>query len=61
MASSGDINNAWKDGFIEGYKSVKGTIPSVPPRPGGYPSGVTDPVSYFYRLGYDAGTQKANH
>ena len=61
MASSSECNNAWKSGFIEGYKSVKGTVPSVPSRPGSYPSGVKDPVSYFYRLGYDAGIQKATH
>jgi hypothetical protein len=59
MASSSDCNAAWTKGYIEGYKSVKGTIPSVPSRPGSYPATTTDPIAYFYRSGYSAGLAKA--
>lgn len=58
MATSEECNQAWKDGYISGFKSVRGTIPSVPSRPGSHPPGV-DPLAYYYQKGYEAGLAKA--
>jgi hypothetical protein len=59
MATSNDCSNAWREGYIAGYKSIKGTIPGVPARPAAIPAGIRDPVDYFYRLGYERGQQAA--
>jgi hypothetical protein len=60
VATSGECNEAWKKGFINGYKSLKGTTPSIPTRPGSIPSGVTNSIEYFYGLGYNAGMNAAS-
>ena len=60
MATSEQCNQAWKDGYSAGYKSIRGTLPAIPPRPATYPPGVDDPIRYFYQIGYVAGIAKAN-
>ena len=59
MATSSECGTAWTNGYIAGYKSIKGMIPSVPARPGGIPPNVTNAIDYFYKLGYSAGVQAA--
>lgn len=58
---SEDINEAWLRGYTDGYKSVTGRIPSIPPRPGSIPAGVADPVEYFYQQGYKLGKQNGEY
>ena len=58
MATSEECNRAWKDGYISGFQSISGTIPSVPARPGSHPPGV-DPLAFYYQKGYEAGVTKA--
>lgn len=58
MATSHECDKAWRDGYIDGYKSIRSTIPSVPTRPGSHPSGV-DPVGYYYQKAYELGASKA--
>lgn len=59
MATSSECSTAWKNGYVAGYKSIKGMIPAIPARPAGIPAGVKNATDYFYRLGYDAGIQAA--
>jgi hypothetical protein len=59
MATSNECSTAWTNGYVAGYKSIKGMIPAVPARPAGIPSGVTNATDYFYKLGYAAGVQAA--
>jgi len=54
MATSEECNDAWEDGYKGGYRKVKGTNPSVPPRP----STGKDPEQYR-KDGYQAGKAKA--
>lgn len=56
-----DINEAWKSGYIKGYKDVTGKIPSIPPRPGSIPAGITDPIKYFYQQGYELGKRNGEY
>ena len=58
MATSEECNQAWKNGYIAGYKSIKGSTPSIPCRPGTYPPSV-DPIQYFHSQGFAAGVAKA--
>jgi hypothetical protein len=58
MATSEQCNQAWTQGYIAGYRSIRGGTPSVPSRPGTSPPGV-DPIRYFYDKGFDAGVAKA--
>jgi hypothetical protein len=50
MSTSEEVNNAWNRGYTEGWKEVKSTIPTIPPRPGSFPSGV-NAVNYYYKEG----------
>ncbi len=54
-----DINEAWRSGYIKGYKGITGHIPPVPARPGSVPAGVFNQVEHFYKLGYSAGREAA--
>jgi hypothetical protein len=59
MATSEECNQAWKNGYIAGYQSIKGRIiPPIPCRPGTYPPSV-NPIQYFHSLGFAAGVAKA--
>ena len=58
MATSEQCNEAWKNGFIAGHRTVRNTIPPIPPRPASHPGGV-DPIDYFYRKGYELGVERA--
>jgi hypothetical protein len=58
MTTSSECSTAWHNGYVAGYKSIKGTIPAVPARPA-RPSNVTNAIDYYYKLGYSAGVQAA--
>lgn len=51
MATSEELDDAWKRGFLAGVRQFRLTVPTIPPRPGTIPSGVGDPIKYFYDEG----------
>ncbi len=57
MASSEQSHQAWKKGYIDGYRTIKSTIPSIPSMPS-YPGSV-DPITYYYNLGREKGIDAA--
>ena len=58
MVTSEHCNEAWKRGYIDGYKKFKSGSPSIPTRPASYPPSV-DPLKYYYDAGYTAGIQES--
>ena len=64
MSKSQAANDGWREGVIAGYQSVRGrgVSPSIPSRPGTYPSNVIsaqDVYDYFYKIGFERGVEKA--
>jgi len=57
-ASLEDCDKAWSEGYINGYTFVRGTVPAVPPTPA-LPSGISDPVGYYRKLGREHGVADA--
>ena len=57
MGSLNNINEAWKTGYINGYKEITGKIPSIPPRPSSVPAGIFNQIEYFYQKGYVLGRE----
>lgn len=50
-----DINEAWQEGFTEGWRSILPTLPSIPDRPGPAPDGEGDQLKRYYDEGYYQG------
>lgn len=57
-ASSEECDKAWREGYIDGFAFVSGTVPKVPQRPP-LPSGINDPVRYYRNLGREHGASDA--
>lgn len=62
MSRFKDPNDAWEQGYRDGWQSIKkSSIPSYPGRQGGVPAGITDQCDYYYEkahaLGQDAAMQ----
>jgi hypothetical protein len=54
-----DTNEAWRNGYTDGYQEIKGVRPQIPARPGSVPVGAANQVDYFYQLGYRIGKEAA--
>lgn len=53
-------SEAWKNGVIDGFQSVKpGLIPTIPSYPASVPAGERNQASYYYELGYKKGREMA--
>ncbi len=50
--TSEECTQAWIEGYAEGYGP---TVGGIPPRPGGIPSGVTNPLKHFRDEGFRQG------
>lgn len=60
MVTSDDLSEAWKQGYIKGWQTIKPTIPSIPTRTASYPAGIMDPITYFYNKGFELGKYNAS-
>lgn len=58
MTTSDECNKAWGQGYTDGWRQYKSTLPSIPARPASIPAGV-DPLEYFYEEGYASGKEAA--
>jgi len=58
MVKLEDVRDSWTRGYIEGYKSITGTIPTVPPKPG-VPAGETDVGRWYREEGFKRGVAAA--
>ncbi|QWE25527.1 hypothetical protein FD977_04610 [Polynucleobacter sp. AP-Elch-400A-B2] len=55
MHNFNDINEAWKQGFIDGCIDVKGTYTGVPPIPILKVKPGEDPIDVYYKDGFAKG------
>ncbi|OYY19030.1 MAG: hypothetical protein B7Y05_04435 [Polynucleobacter sp. 24-46-87] len=60
MSRFKDIHDAWKQGFTDGWQSIKkSSIPGIPPLEDGVPAGVIDQNEYYYEKAYSLGSAAA--
>lgn len=59
MIKATNVNDAWKFGYTDGWRTVKNTLPSIPPRPGPVPPGEGDEITRYYNAGYALGKYNA--
>jgi len=62
MSRFTDIDDAWRQGYADGWQEIKkSSIPHYPGRQGGIPPGVIDQNEYYYEkaraLGHDSAMQ----
>ena len=62
MSRFKDVNDAWRQGYEDGWREIKkSSNPNIPRRIGGVPPGVTDHNEYYYEkaraLGHDEAMQ----
>ncbi|MDP3121259.1 hypothetical protein [Polynucleobacter sp.] len=50
-----DINEAWQQGYTDGWMSIQPTKPPMPERPGTVPDGEGDQIQRYYDAGYYQG------
>lgn len=60
MSRFKDVNDAWEQGFTDGWQSIKkSSIPHIPRRIDGAPPGVTDQNEHYYQKAYALGEMAA--
>ncbi len=59
MNSPKELDDAWEEGYVEGWKSFRHTDPFIPPRPQSHPMGTNDAAPYYRGLGFKKGVEDA--
>jgi hypothetical protein len=58
--TSQELDDAYTVGYVAGFRTLRNTVPAVPPRPQ-CPADVGDQKDYLYERGLTAGADHAAH